>query len=76
MFHNGSAQSEHVLLDEGSCGSVLNEGSDLEDFSDSGSKENIADSGQEFVPADLEADSSNSNDIFVFIIRIHATSRI
>ena len=76
MFHNGSAQSEHVLLNEGSCGSVLNEGSDLEDFSDSGSEENIADSGQEFVPADLKADSSNSNDIFVFIIRIHATSRI
>ena len=28
---------------------VQNEGSDLEDFSDSGSKENIVDSGEEFV---------------------------
>ena len=34
---------------------VLNEGSDLEDFSDSGSEENITDSGEEFVPVDLEA---------------------
>ena len=33
---------------------VLNEGSDLEDFSDSGSEENIVDSGEEFVPVDLE----------------------
>ena len=56
---------------------VLNEGSDLEDFSDSGSEENIVDSGKEFVPVDLEADSSDSNnDIFTFIIGIHATSRI
>ena len=35
---------------------VLNEGSDPEDFSDSGSEENIVDSGEEFVPVDLEAD--------------------
>ena len=53
---------------------VLNEGSDLKDFSDSGSEENIVDSGQEFVPVDLEADSSDSdNDIFIFIIGIRAT---
>ena len=56
---------------------ALNEGSDLEDFSDSGSEGNIVDSGEEFVPVDLEADSNDSdNDIFIFIIRIHATRRI
>ena len=56
---------------------VLNEGSDLEDFSDSSSEENIVDSGDEFVPVDLEVDSSSSdNDIFIFIIGIQATSRI
>ena len=56
---------------------VLNEGFDLEDFSDSGSEENIVDSGEKFVPVDLEVDSSDSdNDIFTFIIGIHATSRI
>ena len=56
---------------------VLNEGSDLEDFSDSGSEENIVDSGKEFVPVDLEADLSDSdNNIFIFLIGIHATSRI
>ena len=54
---------------------VLNESSDLEDFLDSGSEENIVDSGEEFVPVDLEADSSD-NDVFIFIIWIHATSRI
>ena len=55
---------------------VLNEASDL-DFSDSGSEENIVDSGEEFVPVDVEADSNDSdNDIFIFIIRIHATRRI
>ena len=53
---------------------VQNEGSDLEDFSDSGSEENIVDSGKEFVSVDLEADSRDSdNNIFIFII---ATSRI
>ena len=53
---------------------VLNEGSDLEDFLDSGSEENIAYSGKEFVSVDLEAGSSDSdNDIFIFII---VTSRI
>ena len=31
---------------------VLNEGSDPEDFSDSGSEENIVDSGEESVPVD------------------------
>ena len=56
---------------------VLNEGSDLEGFSDSGSEENIAVSGEEFVPVDLEADSRDSdNNIFIFIIGIRATSRI
>ena len=46
---------------------VLNEGSDLEDFSDSGSEENIVDSGEEFVPVDLEADSNDSdNNVFLF----------
>ena len=53
---------------------VLNEGSDLEDFSDSGSEENIVDSGEEFVPADSEVDSSDSdNNIFIFTIGIRAT---
>ena len=56
---------------------VLNEGSDLEEFLDSGSEENIAYSGEEFVPVDLEADSRDSdNNIFIFIIGICATSRI
>ena len=56
---------------------VLNEGSDLEDFLDSGSEENIVDSGEEFVLVDLEADLRDSdNNIFIFIIGIRATSRI
>ena len=56
---------------------VLNEGSDLEDFSDSGSEEDIVDSGEEFVPVDLEVDSRDSdNNIFISIIGIRATSRI
>ena len=56
---------------------VLNEGSDLEDFLDSDSEENIVDSGEEFVPVDLEADSSDiDNNIFIFIIGIRAASRI
>ena len=56
---------------------VLNEGLDLEDFSDSVSEENIVDSGEEFVPVNFEADSSNSdNNIFIFITGICATSRI
>ena len=56
---------------------VLNEGSDLKDFSDSGSQENIVDSGEEFVSVDLKVDLSDSdNDIFIFIIGIQATSRI
>ena len=56
---------------------VLNEGSDPQDFSDSGFEENIVDSGKEFVPVDLEADSRDSdNNIFIFIIWIRATSRI
>ena len=54
---------------------VQNEGSDL-GFSDSGSKENIVDSGKEFVPVDLEADSSDSDNNIIFIIGICATSRI
>ena len=43
-------------------------------FSDSGSEENIVDSSEEFVPADLEEDSSDSDNIF--IIGICATHRI
>ena len=54
---------------------VLKEGSDLEDFLDSGSAENIVDSGEEFVPVDLEVDSRDS-DNNIFIIGIRATSRI
>ena len=47
---------------------VLNEGSDLEDFLDSGSEEDIVDSGEEFVPVDLEVDSRDSdNNIFISI---------
>ena len=54
---------------------VLNEGSDLEEFLDSGSEGNIVDSGEEFVPVDLEVDSRDSdNNIFIFIIGICATS--
>ena len=46
-------------------------------FLDSGSEENIAYSGEEFVPVDLEADSRDSdNNVFIFIIGIRATSRI
>ena len=56
---------------------VQNEGSDPEEFLDSGSEENIVDSGEEFMPVDLEADSSDSdNNIFIFVIGIRATSRI
>ena len=56
---------------------VQNKGSDPEDFLDSGSEENIVDSGEEFVPVDLKADLRDSdNNIFIFIIGICATSRI
>ena len=56
---------------------VLNEGLDLEYFLDSSTEENIVDSGEEFVPVDLKADSSDSNNnIFIFIIGICATSTI
>ena len=56
---------------------VLNEGSDLEDFLDSGSEENIVDPGEEFLPIDLKVDLRDSdNNIFSFIIVIHATRRI
>ena len=45
---------------------VQNEGSDLKDFSDSGSEQNIVDSDEELVLADLEADSNDSdNSIFI-----------
>ena len=55
---------------------VLNEGSDL-DFSYTVSEENIVDSGEEFVPVDLEVDLRGSdNNIFIFITEIRATSRI
>ena len=51
--------------------SVLNEGLDLEDFLDSGSEENIVDSGEEFVPVDRKADLRDSdNNIFIFIIPV------
>ena len=53
---------------------VQNEGSDLEDFLESCSLENIADSGKEFA-SDLEVDLSDSNSN-IFIIGIRATSRI
>ena len=44
---------------------------------DSGFEENIVDPGMEFLPVNLEADSSDSdNNIFIFIIGICATSRI
>ena len=78
MFQNGSAQSEHALLDKGSCGiSTLWRLRSRRFFSDSGSEEKIADYGEEFVPVDLEADSSDSDiNIFIFITGIHATSRI
>ena len=50
---------------------VLSEGLDLEDFSDSGSAENIVDSGKEFVPVELEVDSRDGdNNIFIFITGI------
>ena len=72
MFQNGGVQSysarETVEL-------VLNEGSGLEDFSDSGSEENIVDSGEEFVPVDLEADSIDSNNI-IFLIGIIALGSV
>ena len=52
---------------------VLNEGLDLEDFLDSSTEENFVDSGEEFVPVDLEVDSSDSdNNILIFIIGICA----
>ena len=55
---------------------VQTEGSDLEDFSDSGSEASIVDSGEEFVPVDLEADSNDSdNNIFIFVNGIRATSK-
>ena len=55
---------------------VQNEGWDLEDFLDSGSEVNIVDSGKGFVPVDLKADLSDSDNNFIFITGIHATSRI
>ena len=77
-FQNGGVQSEHVLLDEGSCGISTEWGLGSRIFfSDRGSEENIVDSGKEFVPVDLKKDSSdNDNDILIFITGIHAASRI
>ena len=49
-FKNGSMQSDGSMqscLAMETVELVLNEGSDLEDFSDSGSEENIVDSGEE-----------------------------
>ena len=52
---------------------VRNEGSDLQEFLDSGSEENIVDSGEEFVSVDCKADCRDSdNNIFIFIIGICA----
>ena len=82
MFQDGGAQTEHVLLGqtehvllgEETVELVLNEGSDLEDFSENGSEENTVDSGKEFVPVDLKTDLSDSdNNIFIFITGICAT---
>ena len=56
---------------------VLNEGSDLEDFSESASEVTTIDFGEEFVPVDLEVDLSDSNNnIFIFITGISATRRL
>ena len=56
---------------------VQNKASAPEDFSDTGSEENIVDSGKEPVPVDLKVDSSDSdNAIFIFMIGIRATSQI
>ena len=76
-FQNGGAQSEHALPRRGKTVELLlNEGSDLEDFSDSVSEENIVDSGEEFVPVDLDADSRDSNNnIFIFIIGIRSNQQ-
>ena len=78
-FKNGSMQSDGSMqscLAMETVELVLNEGSDLEDFLDSGSEENIVHSGKEFVPVDLEVDSSDSdNNISIFITGIRATSR-
>ena len=77
-FQNGSTQSEHALLGDGNCGISAEWGlGSRRFFLDSSSEENIVDSGKEFVPVDLEADSRDSdNNIFIFIIGICATSKI
>ena len=55
---------------------VLSEDLDL-DFLESGSEENIVDSGEKFVSVDLKVDSRDSDsNIFIFIIGICAASRI
>ena len=77
MFHNESTQNDMHYSTREAVKLVLNEGSDLEDISDSGSEENIVEIGEEFVPVDLETDSSDSNNgIFIFSFGIQATSRI
>ena len=78
MFQNGGVQSEHALLSNGNCGIGTEWGlGSRRFFLDSGSEENIVDSGEESVPVDLEADLRDSdNNIFIFVIGIHATSRI
>ena len=76
-FQNRGAQSKHVLFRKRKCGISTEWGLGLRRFSDSGSEENIVDSGEEIVSVDLEADSSDSNnDIFIFVIGIYATSKI
>ena len=75
-FQNRGAQSKHVLFRKRKCGISTEWGLGLRRFSDSGSEENIVDSGEEFVPVDLKADSSDSdNNIFIFITGIRATCR-
>ena len=76
-FQNGGTQSAWTCVTRrGKLELVLNEGSDPEYCLDCGSEENIVDSGEEFVPVALEADSRDSdNNIFIFIIGIRATRR-
>ena len=74
MFQIAACKVNMLYLMRETVELVLNEGSDLDDFSDSGSEGNIVDSGKEFVPVDLEADLRDSNsNIFIFIIWAHET---
>ena len=76
-FQNHGTQSQHVLFGKGKYGISTEWGLGLRRFSNSGSEENTVDSGEEFVPVDLKADSSDREyNIFIFIIGIRATSKI